>query len=158
MFIPFTSFGTNLGRTAGGLYAGASAGHNVGASAALGGGLDGAGGYGGSGAESHAGGISKKVVKLDQLEGGAKSSVILEKSSVPQSTHQVSGSYSANVGFDTRSNFADNQQPQVVHQHTVVKQVAPVHHQTTIVKEIEPVQHVKTIYKKKVLHRPHKVN
>lgn len=53
------------GRTAGGLYAGASAGHGVGASAALGGDLNGDGVSAGAiGAESHAGGVSKKVVKV----------------------------------------------------------------------------------------------
>lgn len=47
------------------MYAGASAGHGVGASAALGGGLDANGmSIGGIGAESHAGGVSKKVVKV----------------------------------------------------------------------------------------------
>lgn len=56
------------GRTAGGAYAGATAGNGVGASAAIGGGLDGEGGYGGSGAEAHAAGVSKKVVKLSQAE------------------------------------------------------------------------------------------
>ncbi len=53
------------GRTSGGLYAGASAGHGVGASAAIGGDLNGDGVSGGGiGAESHAGGVSKKVVKV----------------------------------------------------------------------------------------------
>lgn len=66
-FTPETS--TISGRTAGGLYAGASAGHGVGASAAIGGGLDGSGlGAGGIGAESHAGGVSKKVVKLSETQ------------------------------------------------------------------------------------------
>lgn len=67
-FFRFLSLWT--GRTAGGAYAGASAGYGVGASAAIGGGLDDNGGHGGSGAEAHAGGISKKVVKLTQTEGG----------------------------------------------------------------------------------------
>lgn len=57
------------GRTAGGLYAGASAGHGVGASAAIGGGLDAGGvGAGGVGAESHVGSVSKKVVKLTETQ------------------------------------------------------------------------------------------
>lgn len=51
------------------MYAGASAGHGVGASAALGGGLDAAGGgTGGIGAESHVGSVSKKVVKLTETQ------------------------------------------------------------------------------------------
>lgn len=53
-----------IGRTSGGAYAGASAGSGVGASAAIGGGLDSTGSQGGVGAESHAGGVSKSVVKV----------------------------------------------------------------------------------------------
>lgn len=54
------------GRTAGGAYAGATAGNGIGASAALGGGLDGDDGHGGTVAEAHAGGVSKKVVQVAQ--------------------------------------------------------------------------------------------
>uniref|UniRef100_A0A1B0DA47 Uncharacterized protein n=1 Tax=Phlebotomus papatasi TaxID=29031 RepID=A0A1B0DA47_PHLPP len=52
------------GRTAGGLYAGASAGHGVGASAALAGNVEAdGGGAGGSVAEAHATGLQKTVVQ-----------------------------------------------------------------------------------------------
>lgn len=52
------------GRTAGGLYAGASAGHGVGASAALAGNVEAdGGGAGGSIAEAHATGLQKSVVQ-----------------------------------------------------------------------------------------------
>lgn len=54
------------GQTKGGAYAGASAGYGVGASAALGGNVDGVGASGGLGSEAHAGGVSKKTVKLSQ--------------------------------------------------------------------------------------------
>lgn len=66
-------------RTAGGLYAGATAGNGVGASAALGGGLNGEGGAGGTGAEAHAGGISRKVVKLGQTNGAAPPSEVISR-------------------------------------------------------------------------------
>ncbi|XP_063709534.1 uncharacterized protein LOC134838025 isoform X3 [Culicoides brevitarsis] len=56
----------NNGRTAGGLYAGATDGFGQGASAALGGKVDEFGPAGGSGAEAHAQGVSKKTVKLGQ--------------------------------------------------------------------------------------------
>ncbi|GAB0094779.1 hypothetical protein DMENIID0001_101050 [Sergentomyia squamirostris] len=58
--------GTVDGRTAGGLFAGATAGHGVGASAALAGSIGAEGGAGGSIAESHAAGIQKTVVKLEE--------------------------------------------------------------------------------------------
>lgn len=48
------------------MYAGASANRDVGASAALGGNLDGSGGYGGKGAEAHAYGQSSKTLQLSQ--------------------------------------------------------------------------------------------
>lgn len=51
------------GRTAGGAYAGASAGGGVGASASLGGEV---GNHGGLGAEAHAGGVSKSVSIVDE--------------------------------------------------------------------------------------------
>lgn len=65
------------GRTAGGLYAGASAGHGVGASAAIGGGLGEGGGAGGIGAESHVGSVSKKVVKLTETQPESVKTVCL---------------------------------------------------------------------------------
>lgn len=71
----FFSLALCVGRSAGGAYAGASAGYGVGASAAIGGGLDDNGGHGGSGAEAHANGISKRVVKLSQTEGGPTQTV-----------------------------------------------------------------------------------
>lgn len=94
------------GRTAGGLFAGASAGNGVGASASLGGGLNGqTGGGGGLNAESHAGGVSKSVVKLSEL-------------APPVNVVQVQGEVAAQPSYlDTRSNF---DQPQV----KVVKTVA----------------------------------
>lgn len=53
------------GRTVGGAYAGATAGHGTGASAAIGGSVDGENGaVGGQHAESHSFGKSKSVVKL----------------------------------------------------------------------------------------------
>lgn len=57
---------SSKGQTRGGLYAGAQAIPGVGASTALGGGVDGAGASGGSGAEAHAIGKSTKTVKLSQ--------------------------------------------------------------------------------------------
>lgn len=124
-------------RTAGGLYAGATAGHGVGASAALGGGLNGEGGAGGTGAEAHAGGISRKVVKLGQTNGAA-----------PPSETVLVNDQSINTRFNHEDNFKTK---------TVVKEVhtdleAPPANQ-------EPVQtRTKTIYKKKVITRPHKVH
>lgn len=50
-----------LGRTTGGLYAGATAGKGISASASLGGGVDGGSSYGVINAASEAGGIGKQV-------------------------------------------------------------------------------------------------
>lgn len=125
-------------RTAGGLYAGATAGNGVGASAAVGGGLNGNGGAGGTGAEAHAGGISRKVVKLGQTNGAAP----------PSETVLVNGQ-SVNTRFNQE--YDAN-----VKTKTVVKQVhtdleAPPANQPSVQ------THTKTIYKKKVITRPHKV-
>ncbi|XP_055609167.1 merozoite surface protein 2 isoform X10 [Uranotaenia lowii] len=78
-------------RTAGGAYAGATAGHGVGASAAIGGGLAGEGGAGGVGAEAHAAGVSKKVVRLGQTNGAdAPSEAVFESETAPAKSPSVS--------------------------------------------------------------------
>ncbi|XP_053673330.1 one cut domain family member 3 isoform X1 [Anopheles nili] len=116
-------------RTAGGAYAGATAGHGVGASAAIGGGLDGYGGAGGVGAESHAGGVSKKVVKLGQTNpGGQPTEVVISKEK----------------GVHHEGSF------ERIDDHHHVKEVADSHP--------APAHGVrKTVYKKKVIAHPHKV-
>ncbi|XP_053673332.1 uncharacterized protein LOC128723599 isoform X2 [Anopheles nili] len=117
-------------RTAGGAYAGATAGHGVGASAAIGGGLDGYGGAGGVGAESHAGGVSKKVVKLGQTNpGGQPTEVVISKEK----------------GVHHEGSF------ERIDDHHHVKEVADSHP--------APAHGVrKTVYKKKVIAHPHKVH
>lgn len=131
-------------RTSGGLYAGATAGNGVGASAALGGGLNGEGGAGGTGAEAHAGGFSRKVVKLSQTNGAAPPSETVLVHEVPPAPQMVSTRF--NQEYD--SNFKTK---------TVIKEVhtdleAPPANQ-------QPIQtHTKTIYKKKVISHPHKVH
>ncbi|XP_058466668.1 uncharacterized protein LOC131439542 isoform X3 [Malaya genurostris] len=124
-------------RTSGGAYAGASAGHGVGASAAIGGGLDNEGGAGGTGAEAHAGGVSKKVVKLGQTEGSE--TIITHEVPPPPSVHTR-----FNEGFETKFKtktfvkevHTDLEAPPTVH--------SPVH------------THRKTIYRKKFISRPYK--
>ncbi|XP_035786803.1 one cut domain family member 3-like isoform X1 [Anopheles albimanus] len=121
-------------RTAGGAYAGATAGSGVGASAAIGGGLDGAGAAGGVGAESHAGGLSKKVVKLGQTNGAA-----------PPTEVVISKQHGQGGNFERIDNREYHKEV-----HTEVK--APPPHPA-------PPQHGfhKTVYKKKVISHPHKV-
>lgn len=132
-------------RTAGGGYAGATAGNGVGASAAFGGGLDNAGGAGGLGAEAHAAGVSKQVVKIGQTNGAAPpSETVLE--------HEVRPAPQA---VNTRFNHEANSQLKTK---TVFKEVhtelqAPPVHQPSSYNT-----HTKTIYKKKVISHPHKVH
>lgn len=131
------------GRTAGGGYAGATAGHGVGASAAFGGGLDNVGGAGGLGAEAHSGGVSKKVVKLGQTNGGAPPSETIIEHEVPPAPQAVHTRFNHEVDSKTK---------------TVLKEVhtdlqAPPVHQPSSYNT-----HTKTIYKKKVITRPHKVH
>ncbi|KAJ6641290.1 hypothetical protein Bhyg_06226 [Pseudolycoriella hygida] len=84
------------GRTAGGLYAGASAGNGVGASAALGGGLGAGGvGAGGIGAESHAGGVSRKVVKLTETQPESVKTVTYVDETPPNVDASYSSSFNA---------------------------------------------------------------
>ncbi|XP_035918203.1 uncharacterized protein LOC118516431 isoform X2 [Anopheles stephensi] len=121
-------------RTAGGAYAGATAGHGVGASAALGGGLDDRGAAGGVGAESHAGGVSKKVIRLGQTnQGAAPSEVVITKE----------------TGLQHGGNFERIDDQHVKQVHTELRapapQPAPAH------------TYHKTVYKKKVISHPHKV-
>lgn len=132
-------------RTTGGLYAGATAGNGVGASAALGGGLDGEGGAGGSGAEAHAGGVSKKVVKLSQTNGAhppSETVFVHEEPLAPQTVNTRFNNQEHDSRFKTK---------------TIVKEVhtdlqAPPANQ-------QPTQtYTKTIYKKKFIGHPHKVN
>ncbi|XP_055529465.1 calpain small subunit 1 isoform X2 [Wyeomyia smithii] len=125
-------------KTAGGAYAGASAGHGVGASAAIGGGLGGEGGAGGTGAEAHAGGVSKKVVKLSQTNGG-ETIYTHEVPPVPQVVNtRFNQDYESNGRTRTfvKEVHTDLEAPPAVQ--------PPVYTRT------------KTIYKKKVIHRPHK--
>ncbi|XP_050075325.1 uncharacterized protein LOC126562786 isoform X1 [Anopheles maculipalpis] len=122
-------------RTAGGAYAGATAGHGVGASAAIGGGLDDRGAAGGAGAESHAGGVSKKVVRLGQTNQGAPpSEVVITKE----------------TGVQHGGNFERIDDHHVKQVHTELRapepQAAPAH------------TYHKTVYKKKVISHPHKVH
>lgn len=123
-------------RTAGGAYAGATAGHGVGASAAIGGGLNGGGAAGGVGAESHAAGLSRKVVKLGQTNhGAAPTEVVIAKEKGVQ--HEQS--------YDR----IDNHQVKQVHSELEAPEQQPAQ-QTHSIR--------KTIYKKKVITRPHKVH
>lgn len=132
-------------RTAGGLYAGATAGNGVGASAALGGGLNGEGGAGGTGAEAHAGGISRKVVKLGQTNGAAPPSETILVHEVPPAPQSVNTRFNhQEVNSNTRTK-------------TFVKEVHTDLEAPSAVQE--PVQtRTKTVYKKKVITRPHKVH
>lgn len=132
-------------RTAGGLYAGATAGHGVGASAALGGGLNGEGGAGGTGAEAHAGGISRKVVKLGQTNGAAPPSETILVHEVPPAPQSI------NTRFNHQEYDSNTRTKTFVKEvHTDLEAPPAVQ---------QPVQtHTKTIYKKKVITRPHKVH
>ncbi|XP_058066624.1 one cut domain family member 3 isoform X2 [Anopheles bellator] len=122
-------------RTAGGAYAGATAGSGVGASAAIGGGLDGAGGAGGVGAESHAGGLSTKVVKLGQTNAGAPpTEVVISK----QHGHEATFTRIDNHDYSKEL-------------HTEL--VAPAPHPAPE----QSFTKTKTFYKKKVIGHPHKV-
>ncbi|XP_058838874.1 merozoite surface protein 2 isoform X1 [Topomyia yanbarensis] len=126
-------------KTAGGAYAGASAGHGVGASAAIGGGLDNEGGAGGTGAEAHAGSVSKKVVKLGQT-GGSETTYTYD--GLP-SSQTVNTRF--NQGFETK--FKTKTFVKEVHTDLEAPPAVP-----------PPVHtHTKTIYKKKFISRPHKV-
>ncbi|XP_058838875.1 merozoite surface protein 2 isoform X2 [Topomyia yanbarensis] len=125
-------------KTAGGAYAGASAGHGVGASAAIGGGLDNEGGAGGTGAEAHAGSVSKKVVKLGQT-GGSETTYTYD--GLP-SSQTVNTRF--NQGFETK--FKTKTFVKEVHTDLEAPPAVP-----------PPVHtHTKTIYKKKFISRPHK--
>lgn len=131
-------------RTAGGLYAGATAGNGVGASAALGGGLNGEGGAGGTGAEAHAGGISRKVVKLGQTNGAAPPSETILVHEVPPAPQSIARFNHQEYDSNTRTK-------------TIVKEVHTDLEAPPAVQQ--PVQtRTKTIYKKKVITRPHKVH
>uniref|UniRef100_A0A336MW14 CSON002092 protein n=1 Tax=Culicoides sonorensis TaxID=179676 RepID=A0A336MW14_CULSO len=123
--------GGNYGRTAGGLYAGASDGFGQGASAALGGKVDEYGPAGGSGAEAHAQGVSKKTVKLGQGNVVKEiHSVQYPSGGVSSGTVSSSGGISSGSVIDTR-----------------------FHDEETVV----PVVKKKVIHKEKTVVRPHKV-
>ncbi|KXJ83176.1 hypothetical protein RP20_CCG008416 [Aedes albopictus] len=130
-------------RSAGGGYAGATAGNGVGASAAFGGGLNNAGGAGGLGAEAHALGTSKKVVKLGQTNGAAP----------PSETLLVHDAPPAPVAVHTRFNDETSVKTKTK---TILKEV---HTDLEAPPAVQPPSrsHTKTIYKKKVITRPHKV-
>lgn len=132
-------------RTAGGGYAGATAGNGVGASAAFGGGLDNAGGAGGLGAEAHAGGVSKKVVKIGQTNGAAPPSEAILEHEVPPAPQAV------HTRFNQEVNSKSKTKTILKEVHTDL-QAPPVHQPSTYN------THTKTIYKKKVISRPHKVH
>lgn len=131
-------------RSAGGGYAGATAGNGVGASAAFGGGLNNAGGAGGLGAEAHAPGTSKKVVKLGQTNGAAP----------PSETILVHDAPPAPVAVHTRFNDETSVKTKTK---TILKEV---HTDLEAPPAVQPPSrsHTKTIYKKKVITRPHKVH
>ncbi|XP_055609161.1 uncharacterized protein LOC129756333 isoform X4 [Uranotaenia lowii] len=129
-------------RTAGGAYAGATAGHGVGASAAIGGGLAGEGGAGGVGAEAHAAGVSKKVVRLGQTNGAdAPSEAVFESETAPAKSPSVSTRF--NQENDGKSKTKTKTYVKEVN--TDISAHHPVHTRT------------KTFYKKKIISRPHKV-
>lgn len=131
-------------RTAGGLYAGATAGNGVGASAALGGGLNGEGAAGGTGAEAHAGGFSRKVVKLSQTNGAAPPSETVLVHEVAPAPQAVNTRFNQEFDSNTRTK-------------TFVKEVHTDLEAPSAVQQ--PVQtHTKTVYKKKVITRPHKIH
>lgn len=133
-------------RSAGGGYAGATAGNGVGASAAFGGSLNNAGGAGGLGAEAHAPGTSKKVVKIGQTNGAAP----------PSETVLVNERPPAPVAVHTRFNGETNVKSKTK---TIVKEV---HTDLQAPPAVQPPSHhshhTKTVYKKKVITRPHKVH
>uniref|UniRef100_A0A182TB46 Uncharacterized protein n=1 Tax=Anopheles maculatus TaxID=74869 RepID=A0A182TB46_9DIPT len=125
-----TPHGQQAGAGIGGLLGGN--GHGVGASAAIGGGLDDRGAAGGAGAESHAGGVSKKVVRLGQTNQGAPpSEVVITKE----------------TGLQHGGNFEriDDQHQVHTELRAPAPQPAPAH------------SYHKTVYKKKVISHPHKV-
>lgn len=96
------------------MYAGATDGFGQGASAALGGKVDEYGPAGGSGAEAHAQGVSKKTVKLGQ------GNVVKEIHSV----QYPSGGVSSGSVIDTR--FADEETVPVVRKKVVHKEKSVV--------------------------------
>lgn len=70
-------FAENVGRTAGGAYAGASAGYGTGASTAIGGSVDEFGQSGGHGSEAHINGLSTKTVQLSQFPQGPQNQQVI---------------------------------------------------------------------------------
>lgn len=132
-------------RSAGGGYAGATAGNGVGASAAFGGGLNNAGGAGGLGAEAHAPGTSKKVVKIGQTNGAAP----------PSETVLVHEAPPAPVAVHTRFNDETSVKTKTK---TILKEVHTDLEAPPAVQQPPARSHTKTIYKKKVITRPHKVH
>uniref|UniRef100_A0A6B2E8T1 Putative glycine-rich cell wall structural protein 1 n=1 Tax=Phlebotomus kandelakii TaxID=1109342 RepID=A0A6B2E8T1_9DIPT len=88
------------GRTSGGLFAGATAGHGVGATAALAGGVEAEGGVaGGSLTEAHAGGVSKSVVKVVEPQPPLVTTTVVEVPQQPSLT--VTKNIVASVGADS---------------------------------------------------------
>ena len=78
IIINFNSFCYyNVGRTAGGAYAGASAGYGTGASTAIGGSVDEFGQSGGHGSEAHINGLSTKTVQLSQYPQGPQNQQVI---------------------------------------------------------------------------------
>lgn len=132
-------------RTAGGGYAGATAGNGVGASAAFGGGLDNAGGAGGLGAEAHAGGISKKVVKIGQTNGAAPPSEAIFEHEVRPAPQVVHTRFNHEVDSKSKTK-------------TILKEVHTDLQAPPVYQPSPYNTHTKTIYKKKVISHPHKVH
>lgn len=150
--VVFVSY-SNTGRMAGGAYAGATAGNGVGASAAIGGNYDNEGGHGGSGAEAHANGITRKVVRLTQAENGVAPQTVRCEWTIIFTAHfkitklidhlqltVVQKNIPVAAELDSRSSIESDEQD--------VKLV-----------EVKPTQPPQVVYQKvKRKYRPHKVS
>lgn len=149
------------GRTAGGLYAGASAGHGVGASAALGGGLDANGmSLGGIGAESHAGGVSKKVVKVSGTQPESVKTVTYVDEKPPSVDATYNNGFSATSSLNAQSsiNGGINGQSSIASTLNAQSPLGSVDAQSAVQSSIETGPH-KTVHvqklKKHLHHRHH---
>lgn len=96
------------------MYAGASDGYGQGASAALGGKVDEYGPAGGSGAEAHAQGVSKKTVKLGQ------GNVVKEIHSVQYPSGGISSGSAIDTRFADEENVAPVVRKKVVHKEKTI--------------------------------------
>ncbi|KAG4067762.1 hypothetical protein HA402_005534 [Bradysia odoriphaga] len=148
------------GRTAGGLYAGASAGHGVGASAAIGGGLDANGmSVGGIGAESHTGSVSKKVVKVTGTQPESIKTVTYVDEKPPSVDATYNNGFSASSTFNAQSsiNTGVNSQSSVASTYNAQSPLGSVDSQSTVHTNVEtaPQQTVHVQKLKKRLHHRH---